>query len=89
MIPYVIKTRQFIQVNDPAAKNRLFSYRVVPTRGTEILIETGALAKQVEILGSISCPVLMMISTGDMAASPEKAKEAFALIPPREQDHFR
>lgn len=80
LVPYVARSDRFIQLNRSEAKDELFSYRTVPTRGAVTLIELGKLARQPETLGAIDCPVLMVMAEGDQAASPRRAGDAFDQI---------
>jgi len=80
MIPYVIKNSYFTCVNRPEAKEKLFCYRVLSNRGARELIELGKRARQPEVLGRIRCPVLVLHSNGDRAASPRRSEKAFELI---------
>lgn len=79
-IEYMVKGESFIRVNREEAKSRIFSYKVIPTRAVAVLCEAGRRARDPQVLGKVTCPVLLLQSRGDMAACPEAAEEAFELI---------
>lgn len=83
-IPYVMKNRVFTCVNREEAKDRLYAYRVISTKGAGELIRLGKLARDPERLARVRCPLLMLHSRGDRAASPRRAEQAYAAI--RSQD---
>ncbi|MFC1692601.1 alpha/beta hydrolase [Candidatus Latescibacterota bacterium] len=80
VVRWVYKGRAFVQVNRKEAKNKIVSYRWVPTQGFRILMELGKRADSPEILNRVSCPVLLLHSRGDNAASWECAEKAFDSI---------
>lgn len=79
-IAYFIKSDAFTMVNRREAVEHIYSYRTVPTQGVKTLVEIGRRASRPEILGKIVCPVLVLHSEGDEAASPQASASAFALI---------
>lgn len=79
-IPYVMKNRVFTCVNREEAKDKLYAYRVISTKGAGELIRLGKLARDPERLGRVRCPVLMLHSRGDRAASPKRAEQAFEAL---------
>lgn len=86
VVPYVLKSDRFLQLNKPDGRGNVFSYRLIPTRGVRTLAALGRQARRPETLGRIQCPVLLMISEGDMAASPRAARKAYdALGSPAKQ----
>jgi esterase/lipase len=80
LVPYVIKSSAFVKVNNPESKSKIYSYHCVPTRGVKTLIKLGREARQAEMLGSVRCPTLMVISEGDEASSPRVARKAFGRL---------
>lgn len=78
--PYVVKNNYFTCVNRVEAKEQLYSYRVISNRGARNLIHLGQQARDPEVLAKISCPVLVLHSHGDQAASPSRSEEAFEFI---------
>lgn len=79
-IPYVVKGERFTCVNRPEAKKELFCYKVLSTQGADELIRIGEIARDPDLLARIQCPVLMLHSRNDRAASDDKAEEAFQHI---------
>lgn len=79
-IEYVVKGESFIRVNREEARSRIFSYKVIPTRAVTVLCEAGRRARDPEVLGKVTCPLLLLHSRGDMAASFKAAEEAFGLM---------
>lgn len=79
-IPYVTKSRGYVRVNREEAKDQIWSYHTVSTRGAAILMTLGRRARKPETLGAVTCPVLMVFSEGDEASSPWRGRQAFARI---------
>lgn len=80
MIPYVVKSNAFTCVNIEEAKEKLFSYKVISTRGAGELIRLGKETRDPAILARVTCPVLVLHSHGDQAASPSRSEEAFEML---------
>lgn len=77
-IPYVIKSRGYVRVNREEAKDQIWSYHAVSTRGAATLMTLGRRARRPETLGAVQCPVFMVFSEGDEASSPWRGHQAFA-----------
>jgi carboxylesterase len=76
VLRWVYKGELFIQVNRPEAKKEILTYTWVPVQGLLTLQELGVRARAPETLSRVTCPVLMLHSHGDVAASPEWAATA-------------
>jgi carboxylesterase len=76
-IPYVYRGQSFSKCNRPEGKGRWFAYRSVSTRGIGALMGLGERASRPRTLAEIECPVLLVMGTGDDAASPKRAEAAF------------
>lgn len=76
-VRWVYKGDGFIRVNRPEAKDHILSYRWVPTEGTQAADQLAARARDPELLKNITCPVLLLHSPDDFAASPRAAERAF------------
>lgn len=72
----VPKKQSFIKVNRRDEVGKWFTYTRVPTKGTETLIALGREARAEGTLAAIHCPVLLVMSQGDEAASPSRARAA-------------
>jgi len=77
VIRWVYKGDAFIRVNRSEVKDRIVSYRWVSMHGINTLYELGNRASSSEVLNQVICPVLLIHSQGDEAASPECSKKAF------------
>lgn len=77
VLRWVYKGDLFVQVNRKEAKKEIVSYRWIPTQGIKALNRIGREANQDQILGNIHCPVLILHSWGDAAASFQSARKAF------------
>ena len=85
-IRWLYKGRMFVQVNRPEDRDAIFSYAWTPTRAVTTLAALGVEARQPECLHRVACPVLMIHSTDDTAASFDRASAAYDLFPsPRKQ----
>lgn len=82
---WVYKGQLFVQVNRPEAKDDILSYSWVPVRSGRTLLELAKRANDPRVLGKITCPVLLIHSSGDVAASPEAARRAFEEIPSKDK----
>lgn len=76
-VPWVYKGDIFRAINDRAHKRSFFTYRVMPTHSFVMLAELGSVAGNPETLKRVSCPVLVLHSPNDIAASFEASEEAF------------
>ena len=79
-LKWAYKGDGFIRVNRREAKDEIVSYRWVPSNATR---EAGGLARRArdpQTLGKIDCPVLLLHSPDDFAASPKAAEQAFKNI---------
>ena len=85
-LDYAIKGKSFVRVNREEARDHIFSYQVVPLASVEVLYEAGRVARSEEVLSRITCPVLLLHSWGDLAASPEAALDAFSHIETGDQE---
>ena len=79
-IRWTYKGDHFTQLNRREAAPNIISYRWVPLKGAMILSELGDSARRQEVLESISCPVLVIHSHNDMAASPEASHAAYEIM---------
>ncbi len=78
--PYVVKNNYFTCVNRTEAKEKLYSYRVISNKGARNLIHLGQQARDPDLLARVTCPVLVLHSHGDQAASPSRSEKAFEAI---------
>ena len=76
-VTYVSKPKDFAQINDRSQVRKFFRYQTVPTGGVRQLIDLGREARKPGTLRKIVCPVLLLHSKGDAAASPKAARKAF------------
>lgn len=77
LIPYAIRSDFFVKVNRKEVKDQIYSYRVISSRAAGALIALGCHARRHEVLEQIRCPVLLLHSRGDEAASPARSQRAF------------
>lgn len=70
----------FMQVNRKEAKPQIVTYKWVRVESTETLLEVGRRARAPERLLTVACPVLLIHSRGDVAASFEASQRAFEVI---------
>lgn len=77
---WLYKGKVFLQVNRKEAKDDILSYEWVHTKSVGVLMELGQQAGQTQLLEGVTCPVLMLHGTGDVAASPKAARQAFELL---------
>ncbi len=80
LVPWIYKGHRFVQVNRKEAKSQVFTYPWVPTSAVNVLTEIGRRANRAEVLDNVKCPVLLVHSRADEAASPEAAARAFGAI---------
>ncbi len=76
-VRWLYKSDRFIRINRREAKDDVISYRWVPTKATQAADHLAALARDPVVLKQIACPVLLMHSPEDFAASPRAAERAF------------
>ncbi len=74
---WVYKGDLFLQVNDRSVKDDIICYTWLPTKAGVMLNELGRRVNDPAVLDNVTCPVLMLHSHGDVAASPEAAEQAF------------
>lgn len=77
LVKWAYKGAGFIRVNRSEVKDQIVSYHWVPS---EALLEANDIAERArdpKILKAIKCPVLLLHSHDDFAASPEAAEESF------------
>lgn len=79
-IPYVMKNDFFTCVNRKEAKEKLYCYHVLSTQSAKTLIKLGERTRDPELLARIQCPVLVLHSRGDRAASPSRSEKGYAAI---------
>jgi carboxylesterase len=79
-IRWVYKGKLFLQLNRRENADKVISYAVFPTHAAVMLAGIGERAKTPEALGAVKCPVLMLHSPHDKAASPKEAEKAFKRI---------
>ena len=85
VIRYVPKGERFIKVNRRESLPHMFSYKSVPTRGVKTLVDLGKRARRPEVLREVTCPVLVLHTRGDDAASLGAAEKAFGLLGSRDK----
>lgn len=86
VIRWTYKGDAFLRVKRPEAKDKIFSYRWIPSHATDSLIHLGKLARDPFPLGEITCPVLVFHSESDFAASAERSKAAFDLLASKDKE---
>ncbi|MCX5771571.1 MAG: alpha/beta fold hydrolase [Candidatus Hydrogenedentes bacterium] len=80
LVPWLYKGQQMVQVNKPDARPHIVSYRWVPASSVNNLMGLAELANNPGLLAKILCPVLLIHSRNDQAASPKAAQDALNLI---------
>jgi carboxylesterase len=86
VVPWVYKGKVFMQVNNRAVADKIVSYVWVPTESAVMLARIGEHAREIAVLEKIVCPVQLLHSVNDDAASPDRAKEALAKMRPKYQE---
>ena len=76
-VPYVKKSERFTRINDRGQIGKFYHYQTVPTGGVRQLVALGKAARRPETLRKVTCPVLLLHSEGDEAASIGRARKAF------------
>ena len=84
-VKWMYRTDKFTRVNRVEARREILAYRWIPSAGTQTLIQIGRRARDPFVLEQIQCPVLMLHSPNDFAASPAQAERAFGLIASEEK----
>jgi carboxylesterase len=87
-VPFVIKSEKFQRVNRPEARGRIFTYRAASTASVAELVSLGDRARDPALLGRISCPLLLLHSEGDMAASASASAAAFESFGSGEKEYL-
>ncbi|GMV93496.1 MAG: carboxylesterase [Candidatus Hydrogenedentota bacterium] len=77
LVRWVYKGDLFLQVDDRSVKDDIICYTWLPTQSGVMLNDLGRRVRAPEVLNNVNCPVLMLHSHGDVAASPEAAERAF------------
>jgi len=85
ILPWLYKGEMFKQVNRPEAKKEILSYQWAPSRAVQVLLELGRRANDPAVLGALDCPLLLIHSRRDVAASPRAAQKAFNRMPAAEK----
>lgn len=84
-VTWVHKSDAYIMVNRKEAKSSIESYRWVTLEAVDMLNDIGERAKSPSVLDRVGCPVLVLHSTGDEAASYAESKKAFDAMASREK----
>lgn len=84
-LPWMYKGKLFLQLNKREAKDEVFSYTWLPSKGVLTLTEIGRRANAPDVLKGVECPVLWIHSVGDVAASEEAARRAIDAMPAEEK----
>lgn len=87
-VPYAIKTESNKKVNRVDARPHIFSYKTFPTEAVTLLCDLGHRAADEALLSRIECPVLLVYSPGDEAASPEAAQRAQGAMKSKKKEAF-
>ena len=80
LFSYIRRPTSCIKINDKSARGKYYMYGTLPMRGVRQLMDLGKQARQEEVLGKVTCPVLHVHSRGDDAACPKAADRAFQAI---------
>ena len=78
MVPYIRRPMGMTKLNKRENASRYFMYQTLPSAGTSQLMQLGREARRDEVLRRVTCPVLLVHSHHDDAASPEGARLALA-----------
>jgi carboxylesterase len=78
---YLPKFRSFQRVKRKEAKEHIFSYFVAPTSSFTMMHELSELSIAPEVIQKVTCPVLILQSKKDNAASPKATKKVFKKLP--------
>jgi alpha-beta hydrolase superfamily lysophospholipase len=81
VVPWLYKSQRMIQVNKPDARPHIVSYRWVPAASVKMLMGLARQANNPDLLTKINCPVLLIHSHNDQAASPKAAQNALERMP--------
>ena len=76
LVPWLYKGQRMIQVNKPDARPHIVSYQWVPAASVKMLTGLARQANKPDLLAKINCPVLLIHSHNDQAASPKAAQNA-------------
>lgn len=80
-VPYVVQPSAFHCVARPGVDRRLIYYHIISTRAAGELAQIGREARHAEFVQRIQCPVLLLHSKCDRAASPQQSERFFRLLP--------
>ncbi|MCC6490509.1 MAG: alpha/beta fold hydrolase [Candidatus Hydrogenedentes bacterium] len=86
LVRWVYKGDLFLQVNDRSAKDSIVCYTWLPTRAGLMLNDLGLRVNEPTVLDNVTCPVLMLHSHGDVAASPAAAERAFNAMASKDKE---
>ena len=87
-VPYIRRPESFVKINDRSQVGKYFMYHTMPTAGVRQLEKLGIEASKPETLHRISCPVLLVHSVDDEAASPDAARRAFSEFPSLQKEEM-
>jgi carboxylesterase len=76
VVPWLYKGQSMIQVDKPDARPHIVSYQWVPASSVKTLMGLARQANNTAVLAKINCPVLLIHSHNDQAASPKAAQRA-------------
>ncbi len=79
-VPMIKRPSGFVNINNKEAAKHYFMYQAFPSSSVSQLMGVGKQARQPELLARVKCPVLMVHSPGDRAASPKAAEAAFKAL---------
>lgn len=82
---WVYKGNLFRQVNRKDDRKKILSYQWTPVRSITMLMELGCRVNEPVTLDAIACPVLLIHSRDDSAASPEAAEKAVQAMPAQDK----
>lgn len=75
-LPYAVKSRYFVKLNQRENVDRLLTYRVVPAAAVDTALALGAAAADPATLARVRAPVLVLHAAGDDAADPAASRRA-------------
>jgi carboxylesterase len=82
---WVYKGNLFRQVNRKEDRDKILSYQWTPVRSITMLMDLGRRVNEEATLDAVACPVLLIHSRRDSAASPKAAENAVRAMPAREK----
>jgi len=75
LVRYARRSPRMTRLNEKARRDRIIAYTAFPTSASRELFRLGGMVAEIDA-GRLTCPVLLVYSTGDEAASPA-AMDAF------------